>query len=235
MPLETPTVQAESLGKASWQSTDRDFGVGSSNAKQFENTFGRGGRTLGTTASAAGVSSHGNSFLVLLDVLKERNSALQLPAIDSLSGLAGVLEGDSQEGTAGAGRLGGLDLGGGVSNLLTGRRRNTRLSVVVYCPMHRHLLVVRFSDFNRDREDAMFNSTLTRQNKMVAQLSAPATILVYFLLHRRGGYSPSRRLERGYGFDGVSSRSESWYIQNFSTPLKRWMAIDGSLTNWAIG
>jgi len=80
------------------------------------------GRTLGAAAGAAGISSHGDSLLVLLDVLEEGNSALQLPAVDGLGGLAGVLEGDSQVGTAGAGRLGGLDLGRGVSNLVFGRR-----------------------------------------------------------------------------------------------------------------
>jgi hypothetical protein len=74
-------------------------------------------RTLGTAASATGISSHGDGLLVLLHILEESNSALQLPAVDGLSGLAGVLEGNSQVGTAGAGRLGGLDLGRGVSNL----------------------------------------------------------------------------------------------------------------------
>lgn len=75
------------------------------------------GRTLGGAASATGISSHGDSLLVLLDVLEELDSSLQLPAVDGLSGLSGVLEGNSEVGTAGAGRLRGLDLGRGVSNL----------------------------------------------------------------------------------------------------------------------
>lgn len=74
-------------------------------------------RTLSTATNAAGKTSHGNGLFVLLDVLEEGNSALQLPAIDGLSSLARVLEGHSQIGTAGAGRLRGLNLGRGVSNL----------------------------------------------------------------------------------------------------------------------
>jgi hypothetical protein len=54
---------------------------------------------------------------VLLDVLKEGNSTLQLPAVDGLGGLAGVLEGNTEVGTAGAGRLGGFDLSRSVSHL----------------------------------------------------------------------------------------------------------------------
>ena len=74
-------------------------------------------RTLGGAASGAGVSSHGDGLLVLLDVLEEGNSALKLPAVDGLGGLASVLERNSEVGTASAGRLRGLDLGGSVSNL----------------------------------------------------------------------------------------------------------------------
>jgi len=73
---------------------------------------------LGGAASAAGISSHGDGLLVLLDVLEEGNSALKLPAVDGLGGLASVLERHSEVGTAGAGRLRGLDLGGSVSNHL---------------------------------------------------------------------------------------------------------------------
>ena len=85
--------------------------------------FGHSHRTLGAAAGAAGISSHGDGLLVLLHILQEGNSALKLPAVDGLSRLAGVLEGDSQVGTAGAGRLGGLDLGRGVSNLAARRSR----------------------------------------------------------------------------------------------------------------
>jgi hypothetical protein len=73
---------------------------------------------LGGAASAAGVSSHGDGLLVLLNVLEEGNSALKLPAVDGLGGLASVLERNSEVGTASAGRLRGLDLGGSVSNHL---------------------------------------------------------------------------------------------------------------------
>lgn len=80
-------------------------------------------RTLGASTNAASKSSHGNSLLVLLDVLEEGNSALELPAVDGLGGLAGVLERNSEIGTAGAGRFRGLNLSCGVSNLSWERRK----------------------------------------------------------------------------------------------------------------
>lgn len=81
-------------------------------------------RTLGSSASAASISSHGNSLLVLLDVLEEGHGTLELPAIDGLGGLAGVLEGDTEVGAAGAGRFRGLDLSRCVSDLSTEGRRS---------------------------------------------------------------------------------------------------------------
>ena len=74
-------------------------------------------RTLSGSASAAGVSAHGNSLLVLLDVLEEGDGAGQLPAVDGLGGLTSVLERHTEVLAAGASRLGGRNLGGGVSNL----------------------------------------------------------------------------------------------------------------------
>lgn len=88
------------------------------------------GRTLGGAASAAGISSHGDGLLVLLDVLEEGNSALEFPAVDGLGGLASVLERHSEVGTASAGRLRGLDLGRGVSNLDI--RKRDRRSVCLH-------------------------------------------------------------------------------------------------------
>ena len=75
-------------------------------------------RTLGSATDATAVPTHGDGLLVLLDVLEELDGALQLPSVDGLSGLAGVLEGDAKVGTAGAGRLRRLDLGGSVSDLV---------------------------------------------------------------------------------------------------------------------
>lgn len=69
-------------------------------------------------ADGAVVPAHGDGLLVLLDVLEELNGALQLPSVDGLSGLAGVLEGDTEVGTAGAGGLRRLDLGGSVTDLM---------------------------------------------------------------------------------------------------------------------
>ncbi len=74
-------------------------------------------RTLGCAAGATGISSHGNGLLVFLDILEEGDGALKLPAVDGLGRLAGVLEGDAEVGTAGAGRFRGLDLSRCVSDL----------------------------------------------------------------------------------------------------------------------
>ena len=64
-----------------------------------------GNRTLGGPSGAAGISSHGHSLLLLGHILEELLGALQLPAVDRLGGLAGVLERDAEVGAAGAGRL----------------------------------------------------------------------------------------------------------------------------------
>ena len=79
-------------------------------------------RTLRSTADGASVAAEGDDLLLLLDVLEELDGALQLPAVDGLGGLAGVLERNTEVGTAGLGRLGGRDLGGSVANLLGGER-----------------------------------------------------------------------------------------------------------------
>lgn len=73
--------------------------------------------TLSSATSSTGVSSHGNSLLVLLDVFKELNGTLELPAIDGLCGLTSVLERHTEIGTTGASRLRRVDFGGSVSNL----------------------------------------------------------------------------------------------------------------------
>lgn len=54
---------------------------------------------------------------MLLDVLEELDSTLELPAIDGLGGLTGVLEGHTEVGTAGASRLRRVDFGGSVADL----------------------------------------------------------------------------------------------------------------------
>lgn len=86
-------------------------------------------RTLRSTADGASVAAEGDDLLLLLDVLKELDGALQLPAVDGLGGLAGVLERNSEVGTAGLGRLGGRDLGGSVANLWV-ERVNVTISTV---------------------------------------------------------------------------------------------------------
>jgi hypothetical protein len=78
-------------------------------------TVTSGIHTLGTSASAAGISSHGDSLLLLLDVLEELDRALELPAVDGLGGFSGVLEGDSEVRAAGLGRFARMDARRGVS------------------------------------------------------------------------------------------------------------------------
>lgn len=48
--------------------------------------------TLCSTSGSASVSSHGNGLLVVDDILEELLRPLELPAIDGLGGLSGVLE-----------------------------------------------------------------------------------------------------------------------------------------------
>lgn len=72
---------------------------------------------MGSSSGAAGVSSHGDSLSLLLDVLEERDGADKLPSVDGLGGLSGVLEGNAEVGAASASRLGGVNLLGSVSNL----------------------------------------------------------------------------------------------------------------------
>jgi hypothetical protein len=137
------------------------------------------GRTLGGAASAAGISSHGDGLLVLLDVLEELDSSLQLPAVDGLSGLSGVLEGNSEVGTAGAGRLGGLDLGRGVSNLEF--RKRDRRSV--------RLHVFRFRDLCRNypprSRNALSRCTVLSMFRQQSQ-SSNNLIISSSLKHSRG-------------------------------------------------
>ncbi len=73
--------------------------------------------TLSGASSAAGVAPHGNSLLVLQDVTEVGKGALELPSVDGLGGLAGVLEGDTEVGTASAGALCVVEGGCSVTNL----------------------------------------------------------------------------------------------------------------------
>ena len=73
--------------------------------------------TLGGAASAPGITSHGDGLGVVLDVLEVLEGTGDLPAVDGLSGLTGVLERNTEVGTASAGALGVLDFGSGVTDL----------------------------------------------------------------------------------------------------------------------
>ena len=74
-------------------------------------------RTLCTSPRAPCISPHWHRFFLLDHVVQVGQRALQLPAVDGLRRFAGVFEGDAEVGAAGAGGLGGLDLGGCVADL----------------------------------------------------------------------------------------------------------------------
>ena len=76
-------------------------------------------RTLRGPANAAAVASHRDGLLLLKDILQKLLRPSKLPAIDGLGRLTGVLERDSEVGTAGAGRLGRRNLCSCVPNLYT--------------------------------------------------------------------------------------------------------------------
>lgn len=76
--------------------------------------------TLGGAASAPGITSHGDGLGVVLDVLEVLEGTGDLPAVDGLSGLTGVLERDTEVRAASAGALGVLDFGSGVADLKEG-------------------------------------------------------------------------------------------------------------------
>lgn len=76
-----------------------------------------GYRTLGIAADGTSVATERNGLGLGPDVLEEGDGTVELPAVDGLGGLASVLEGDAEVLAAGAGRLGGRNLGGGVATL----------------------------------------------------------------------------------------------------------------------
>ena len=70
-------------------------------------------------SGASSISSHRYGLLEFLDVLKVLDRTLELPAIDRLSSLSGVLEADTQVTATAASRFGiGNALGGGVADLI---------------------------------------------------------------------------------------------------------------------
>lgn len=82
---------------------------------------------MGSAASGAGVSAHGDGLLVLLDVLEESDGALELPAVDGLGSLTAVLETAAEVAAPRASALCGLNLGGGVTDLFSSHRQSSYL------------------------------------------------------------------------------------------------------------
>jgi hypothetical protein len=73
--------------------------------------------TLRGAASAASISPHGDSLLLLQDISEVGERTLELPAVDGLGRLAGVLEGDTEVAAASAGALRVIDVGCCVADL----------------------------------------------------------------------------------------------------------------------
>jgi hypothetical protein len=83
----------------------------------LQRTLPMSNRTLSGPADATAVASHGDGLLLLADVLEELLGTGELPAVDSLRGLAGVLERDTEVRPAGASRLRRGDLSCSVPDL----------------------------------------------------------------------------------------------------------------------
>lgn len=73
--------------------------------------------TLRAATSAASVPPHGDGLDLLGDILEVLGGTVELPAVDGLGGLAGVLEGDTEVGATSASALRGVDVGGSVADL----------------------------------------------------------------------------------------------------------------------
>lgn len=67
--------------------------------------FGRVRLTLGSATDGTGISAHGNGLLVIDDILEVDESTLQLPSVDRLGSLAGVLEANAEVRAPSAGAL----------------------------------------------------------------------------------------------------------------------------------
>ena len=133
-------------------------------------------RTLGGTADAAAVASHGYGLLLLADVLEELLGAGELPAIDGLGGLAGVLERNTEVRPAGASRLRRGDLSCSVPNL------NMRETAVSLCSWEPTSTCVAMR--------AKFSSTSRRPSSKVVQMGFRGVVRVREHQFRRG-HSPS--------------------------------------------
>ena len=75
-------------------------------------------RTLCASTSASSITSHGDGLLEFLHILEVLDGAVDLPAVDGLGSLTGVLEADTKIAATAASRFGtGDTVGGGVADL----------------------------------------------------------------------------------------------------------------------
>lgn len=78
--------------------------------------------THSSATSTAGEPVHGHTLGLLADIVEEGKGALKLHATDSLGGLTGVLEADTEVRAPGAGALGGRNFLSSVADLDKERR-----------------------------------------------------------------------------------------------------------------
>jgi len=95
----------------------RSSGFGASKPQQMRRLRYSFQLTLRTTSGGSGVPPHRDSLLLLQNILEVGGSARELPSIDGLGSLAGVLEGDSEVAAASPGGLCVVDLGCCVADL----------------------------------------------------------------------------------------------------------------------
>jgi hypothetical protein len=144
--LETPKalpteVSPNSCDSNSTRSTIHDASSSSESLSYSVYVLSLGPLTLRSASSAASVPPHGDSLLVLQDISEVGEGALELPAVDSLGGLAGVLEGNAEVAAAGASRLCAFNGRGSVANLpllishsaCNGLRRKISAADVPFC------------------------------------------------------------------------------------------------------
>lgn len=85
-------------------------------------------RTLCASSNATSISSEWDSLLQFLNILEVLDGSFEFPAVDGLSGLAGVLEADSEVAATASSRFGAFDAAcGSVADLA----RQKSMSVLI--------------------------------------------------------------------------------------------------------
>lgn len=100
--------------------------------------------TLSSSTDGVSESSERNGSLVVQNILQVLLSSLQVPTVDGLGSLSGVLERDSQVGTASGGTLGRVDWGSSVTNHFVLEKKSKRLREVEIFFLYGRARAVRY-------------------------------------------------------------------------------------------